>query len=99
MGQRLGRAARRAFLTDLVAGRFRVVCLDEAEYELALRYDEQYADPDIGLADLSVVIMAQRFRTRRILTFDERHFRALRALDGGTFELLPYDLVGRRPGR
>jgi uncharacterized protein len=40
------------------------------------------------------VILAGRFETRRILTFDERHFRALRPLDGGSFTLLPADLPG-----
>jgi predicted nucleic acid-binding protein len=43
------------------------------------------------LADLSIVVLAHRFRTTRIATFDERHFRALRPLDGGSFTLLPAD--------
>ena len=91
LGERLGRRARRAFLEDIAAGRFRVVCLNEAEYDIALRYDEQYADLDVGLADLSVVLLAHRFKTHRLLTFDERHFRTLRALDGNRFTLLPQD--------
>jgi hypothetical protein len=44
-----------------------------------------------GLADLSVVILAHRFRTRRLLTFDERDFRAVTPLSGGSFTLLPHD--------
>ena len=89
--QRLGRAARAAFLADLADGKLRVECLESADYDVALRYDEQYANLDVGLADISVVILARRFRTRRILTFDERDFRALRPLDGGSFVLLPRD--------
>lgn len=91
VGQRLGRVARRAFLADLAARKFRVECLEPDDYELVLRLDERYADLDVGLADLSVVVLARRFGTRRILTFDERHFRALRPLDGGAFTLLPAD--------
>jgi predicted nucleic acid-binding protein len=91
IGRRLGRTARLAFLTDLARGRFRVECLTAYEYQLVLRLDEQYTDLDVGLADLSVVVLARRFETRRILTFDERHFRALRPLDGGAFTLLPAD--------
>ena len=83
IGQRIGRHARRAFLSDIAGGRFRVECLLEDEYQLVLDLDERYADLDVGLADLSVVVLAHRFRTRRILTFDERHFRALRPLDAG----------------
>lgn len=90
-GARLGRRARQAFLTDLANGRFDVACPLLMEYELILQLDRQYADLDVGLADLSVVVLARRFGTRRILTFDERHFRALRPLDGGTFTLLPAD--------
>lgn len=89
--ERLGRAAGRALLTDLAGGKFRVECLHPHEYTFALQYDERYADLGVGLADLSVVVLAYRFRTRRILTFDERHFRALRPLDGESFVLLPRD--------
>ena len=92
VGQRLGRRARRAFLSDVARGRFSIVCLDEADYPTLLWYDEQYAALDIGLADASVVVIAHRFHTHRIMTIDERHFRTLRPLDGGNFVLLPADL-------
>jgi uncharacterized protein len=91
VGRRLGRVARRGFLADLASGNFRVVCLEPQEYELVRWYDDQYAELDVGLADLSIVILARRFETYRILTFDERHFRTLRPLDGGHFVLLPKD--------
>lgn len=89
--ERLGRAAHREFLAELADGTFQVACLEQTDYELVVRYDGQYADLDLGLADISVVILAHRFKTRRILTFDERHFRAVRPLDGGSFVLLPRD--------
>jgi hypothetical protein len=91
LGQRLGRSARLAFLADLAAGRFTVACLDEADHNVVADLEKQYADLDVGLADLSTVIIARRYATRRVLTFDERHFRALRSLDGGQFTLLPTD--------
>jgi predicted nucleic acid-binding protein len=53
--------------------------------------ERHYEDLDVGLADLSVVVAARRHGTRRVLTFDERHFRALRPLDDGHFTLLPTD--------
>ena len=91
LDRRLGPVARRNFFTDLADGRFLTPCLDAAEYELLKRYDERYADLNVGLADLSVVILAHRFRSRRVLTFDQRHFRALRTIDGQPFVLLPAD--------
>jgi uncharacterized protein len=86
-------AAARAFMRDVASGRFRVEGLTADEHGTAARLDEQYADLDLGLADLSVVILAHRFRTRRLLTFDERDFRAVAPLAGGIFTLLPRDNV------
>lgn len=91
IGERLGRAAHRAYLEDLAANRFQVVALDPEEYAIAARVDEQYPDLELGLADLAIIVLARRYRTRRILTFDHRCFRAVRPLQGGSFTVLPAD--------
>lgn len=89
LSQRIGRAARLAFLEDLAAGRLAVECLEPDEYAGAASLERHYVDLDLGLADCATVLIAARLRTRRVLTFDERHFRAVRPLQGGAFELLP----------
>lgn len=89
--QRGGPAAGRRLLEDLAAGRLLVASLTVDEHGLALRVHDRYAALDLGLADLSVVVLAYRFRTRRLLTFDERDFRAVEPLNGGRFTLLPAD--------
>ena len=89
--RRGGRNAARAFLRDLASAVFLVEGLTVEEHGLALALDERYPRLDAGLADLSIVILAHRLGTRRILTFDERDFRTLKPLAGGTFELLPTD--------
>jgi predicted nucleic acid-binding protein len=43
----------------------------------------------LGLADASVVVLADSWSTRALATFDRRHFREVTALDGEPFELLP----------
>jgi predicted nucleic acid-binding protein len=91
LGRRLGRSARLAFLDDLAAGRFRVASLEPEDHKVVADLERCYDDLDVGLADLSVLVVARRFRTRRILTFDQRHFRALRPLDGGRFTIFPAD--------
>jgi uncharacterized protein len=83
--------AARAFLRDVAAGRFLVEGLTPDEHAMAARLDEQYADLDLGLADASVVVLAKRFRTTRLLSFDDRDFRAVTPLSGGHFTLLPRD--------
>jgi uncharacterized protein len=91
LGQRFGDAARRAFLADLAAGRFTVDCLERADYATVADLDARHADLALGLADCSLIVLAQRHQTRRILSFDERHLRAVTPLDGGAFTLLPAD--------
>lgn len=92
LGHRFGSHARRAFLQDLAARRYESPGLDSHDYEAALELDGRYADLKLGLADLSVAVLARKLGTRRILTFDQRHFRAVRPLQGGSFTLLPADL-------
>lgn len=91
LGSRFGQDAREAFLTDLASGRFTVACLELGDYSIAVDLERRYADLGLGLVDSSAVILAARHRTRRILTFDERHFRAVAPLDGGAFTILPAD--------
>lgn len=88
---RLGVRAQRAFQADLAAGRFTVACLTPQEYETVLQIHDKYQTLDLGLADSSVIVLAGRFQTKRLLTFDQRDFRPVQPLDGGHFTLLPDD--------
>jgi predicted nucleic acid-binding protein len=45
----------------------------------------------LGLTDASIVVLADRYGAKDILTLDERHFRAIRASDRRLFRLLPAD--------
>lgn len=89
--ERVGRNSARSLLQDIANGRFQVEGLTREEHGLALAVHDQYADLDLGLADLSVVVLAHRFHSRRLLTFDDRHFRAIRSLTGDPFVILPAD--------
>jgi predicted nucleic acid-binding protein len=91
LGRRFGAAARRAFLADLAAGRFAVEPLERADYQTIVTLERPYADLELGLADCALVALAERLGTTRVLTFDERHFRAVTPLQGGAFTLLPAD--------
>jgi uncharacterized protein len=91
LGQRLGDPARRAFLADLAAGRFTVANLEREDYATVADVDARYGDLRLGLADCALIVLAHRHQTTRLLTFDERHFRAVTPLGGGTFTLLPTD--------
>jgi predicted nucleic acid-binding protein len=79
------------FLRDLASARFEVPTFEPSDFKVIAALNQQYADLGAGLADLSIVVLAQRYRTTRILTLDQRHFRTLKPLQGGTFVLLPFD--------
>jgi len=49
---------------------------------------ERYADLALGLADAPLVELAGRFKTRRILTFDERTSRVVAPPRGSAFTIL-----------
>jgi predicted nucleic acid-binding protein len=56
---------------------------------------EKYQDLDLGLADASVIATAERLEVYRILTVDQRDFRAVRTIRGDPFVLLPSDRAKR----
>lgn len=91
LGERYGRAARRAFLRDLSEGRYTVVSLEREDYAAIQNLDDRYADLELGLADCAIVLLAYHLDTTRIISFDERHFRAVTPLQGGAFTILPAD--------
>jgi hypothetical protein len=89
--ERLGVDVELAFIDDLAAGTFQVECLTRDELRSARRLVERHRDLRIGLADASLVLLADRYRSTRILTFDERAFRTLAPAAGGAFTILPAD--------
>jgi uncharacterized protein len=91
LGQRLGRGAQSRFIADLAAGRFTVAGLEREDYAKVQEIDARYADLELGLADCSIVVLAHRYQTTRIVSFDERHFRVVRPVQGRTFTMLPAD--------
>lgn len=91
LGVRHGATARRRFLADLAAGRFSVECLEQEDYATVAEVDLSYSDLGLGLADCSLVVLAHRHATKRILSFDERHLRAVAPIAGGAFTILPAD--------
>lgn len=88
---RLGVDVELAFLDDLAAGTFVADGLTTEDLATARDVARRHRDLELGLADASLVVLAHRHRTRRLVTLDERCFRAVSPLQGGAFELLPRD--------
>ena len=91
VGARGGRAAQRALHRDLAAGAYLLEWWPGAIAAM-VKVAERYGDTGLGLADASLVALAERLGTVEIATLDERHFRAVRPLAGANaFRLLPAD--------
>jgi predicted nucleic acid-binding protein len=88
---RAGMDAELELLTEVVAGSYQLTGFTGADVATARDLIGRYSSLEIGLADASVVVLAERFKTTRVLTLDERHFRVLRPLQGGSFTVLPAD--------
>jgi predicted nucleic acid-binding protein len=91
LATRVGQPAERALLAEVGRGVYRLDSLEPAEIAAAERIIGRYAELEIGLADASLVVLANRYGTRDLLTLDERHFRALRGPGGRPFRVLPAD--------
>jgi uncharacterized protein len=91
LATRVGQAAERALLAETGRGVYRLETFEADEIAEAERLIGRYADLHIGLADASLVVLANRYGIHDVLTLDERHFRTLHGLDGRPFRLLPSD--------
>ncbi len=91
INSRLGPGAALRLLTDVGAGPYRLVSFDHHDVHAAAAVLQRFEDLGVGLTDASLVVLAERYHTGRVLTFDERHFRALRWARRRAFTLLPHD--------
>lgn len=83
-----GRATQEArFLRGLAD--FDVRAPESAEWGQMADLVEKYADLPLGTVDASVVTLAERLQTDRIVTLDHRHFRVVRPQHFDYFRLLP----------
>jgi predicted nucleic acid-binding protein len=86
-----GEKALGALRADLLAGAYLVEWWQSA-IASTVQVAERYVDNGLSLADASLVALAERLETIDVATLDQRHFRSVRPLTGGTaFRLLPAD--------
>jgi predicted nucleic acid-binding protein len=91
IGTRVGHQAQLSLAEEVTRGVYQLEPFTAEDLGHARRVMERYADLQIGLADASVVVIANRHRTFDLLCTDQRHFRALRSLEGKPFRLQPFD--------
>lgn len=86
---RHGVEAELAVLEELAGGAWILATVDTDDLKTARSIVDRYRDQKIGVTDASLVVLARRLNTRRLLTLDHRRFDVVRPLGGGRFSLLP----------
>ena len=88
-----GQNAELVVLEDVARGAYQLAPFGAADVARARDVIAHYADLRLGLADASLVVLADRYDCRDVLTLDQRHFRAVSSPKGQPFRLLPHDDV------
>ena len=86
---RFGVTAELAVLGELTGGAYELAALGPTDVDRCAEVIESYRDQSIGLADASLVVLADRLGTDRLLTLDHRHFDVVRPIAGGRFTIVP----------
>jgi predicted nucleic acid-binding protein len=91
LARHVGSAAQIALLDEVSRGAYQLEPFGATDVASTKDVLLRYPKLRIGLADASLVVLAERHGTRDILTLDERHFRALRIRGRKSFRVLPSD--------
>ena len=91
LAARIGPHARRGFFQDLARHRFHVERLTRRDIAALEMLERDYAELELNLAEMAMIIVAARLECTTLVTFDERPFRAIRPLFGPSFTVLPSD--------
>jgi hypothetical protein len=88
-GRRLPPDAWLIFLDDLLAGVYRVEAPTSADLARCRELQSRYANLALGIVDASLVALAERLGEPKVVTLDQRHFRAVRPAHVEAFEIRP----------
>ncbi len=91
LATRVGAAAQQALLAEVERGAFRLESFASSDVGRALEVIRRFSDLEIGLADASIVVLAERHGCGDLLSLDERHSRVVPQMNGRPFRLLPAD--------
>jgi predicted nucleic acid-binding protein len=89
VASRLGVEPELRILDEIASGAWDLASFGAAEVRAACDVIARYEDQKIGITDASLVVLAERYGTDRILTLDSRHFGVMRTSEGRPLSVLP----------
>ncbi len=87
--KRLGIAAEKELIAQLIEGVFLREPVSDGDLRRASEITTRYRDQELGLTDATLMALTERLEVRRVLTLDRRHFGVFRDARGQALELLP----------
>jgi predicted nucleic acid-binding protein len=87
----VGHTAQAALLEEVARGAYQLEPFTVTDVARAREVIGRYSDLKIGLADASIVVLAERHGVTEVLTLDQRHFRSMRIERRKRFKVLPFD--------
>lgn len=91
LAKHVGAAAQGALLEEVARGAYQLEPFTAEDVARAAEILHRPPGEGIGLADASIVVLAERHGVTTVLTLDERHFRSLRVDRRKRFRILPFD--------
>ncbi len=91
LSARVSRRIARTFLDEVAGGAYQLEPFSSDDIAAVGEILDRYPDLDLGLADASIVVLAERHGCLDLLTLDERHFRVVSGPRHRPFRLLPAD--------
>jgi len=89
LSDRIGPHAELAFARAIAAGELIVEAVLEPEWERIAELMEQYLDLPLGIADASLIALAERHGQKQVASLDHRHLGVVRPRHVTSFTLLP----------
>jgi uncharacterized protein len=89
LSDRIGPHAELAFARSIAAGELTVEPVLDSEWQRVAELVEQYADLPLGMADASLIALAERHDQQRVASLDHRHLSVVRPRHTTRLVLLP----------
>lgn len=86
---RLGSYYADLFWKSVVDGTFALIDLDMNDLGSALEIEDKYSDASLGFVDSTSIAACERYKIKKVFTFDRTHFRIYRPEFTDALELLP----------
>ena len=89
VGHRISPAAELALGRAFAGSELFMEPVEPADWDRIVELMDRYVDLPLGMADASVIALAERLEATQIATLDRRHFAAVRPRHVEAFQLLP----------